>query len=99
MADKLLAFLGITKRANALVMGHDLSMDLVKSGKANLVLIAADASERLEKEFLRVCDYCPVIRINKSMNDIGLALPKASGVMAVKGNGFANRLIELIEED
>ena len=99
MADKLLAFLGIAKRANALAMGHDLSMDMVKSGKAKLVMIAADASERLEREFLRAAEGCPVIRINKSINDIGLALPKAVGVIAVEGNGFANRLIELIEED
>ncbi len=103
MADKLLSFLGIAKRANALCIGHNRCADAVKSGKSKLLLVAADASERVEKEFLHLTELnnpgCPVIRINKTMIDLGSALPKASGIISVNGSGFADRIIELIEED
>ena len=44
---KWLSMLGLARRAGKLAMGHDLALQSVRDGKAQLVLTARNASPRL----------------------------------------------------
>ena len=48
---KWLSMLGLARRAGKLAMGHDLALQSVRDGKAQLVLTARNASPRLVREF------------------------------------------------
>ena len=64
---KWLSMLGLARRAGKLAMGHDLALQSVRDGKAQLVLTARNASPRLVREFETVksvpkppvCVPCP----------------------------------------
>ena len=48
---KWLSMLGLARRAGKLAMGHDLALQSVRDGKAQLVLTARNVSPRLVREF------------------------------------------------
>ena len=50
MADKFLNLLGICRKAGKLTLGATKTYELIKSGKAEIVFVAGDLSEKTEKE-------------------------------------------------
>ena len=58
---KWLSMLGLARRAGKLAMGHDLALQSVRDGKAQLVLTARNASPRLVKSVPKppACVPCP----------------------------------------
>lgn len=57
MNDKVLGMLGLARRAGKLQGGETQVLDAVRSGKAQLVIIAADASDNSKKLFNDKCSY------------------------------------------
>ena len=49
MKEKILKFLGLMRRANALQVGENNAGEAVRGGKAKLLLLASDASENAKK--------------------------------------------------
>lgn len=91
MNDKVLQFLGMARRANALSLGHDAALDAVLSKKAKLCIIASDASQRLEREFGRASENkIGLLRVPYTMEEIHHAVGFKAGVMTVNDLGFAN---------
>ncbi|MBQ6381797.1 MAG: ribosomal L7Ae/L30e/S12e/Gadd45 family protein [Clostridia bacterium] len=102
MTNKLLSLLGLAKKAGRLSLGHDAVMEAIGKRKAVLVLLAADASERLEREMRRELAFqkssATLIRINETMEDIGHALPHKVGVVSVNDSSFASAMTNIMEE-
>ena len=100
--SKLLSLLGLAKKAGRLSAGHDAVLDAVARKKAALIVLAADASERLEKEMHREIAFhhlhINIIRIDETMADMGRALPHKVGVVSVNDASFATAVLTRYEE-
>jgi ribosomal protein L7Ae-like RNA K-turn-binding protein len=60
MADndkRVLAYLGLAKRAGKVASGEFQTEEAIKRGRAELVLIAGDASDNTKKKFRNMCDW------------------------------------------
>ena len=100
MTDRIYSFLGLATKAGKLVSGDDTCERMIKSGKANLVIVAEDASENTRKAFIDSCNYRDIpIRLFGLKQLLGRYTGKDNrAVMAILDSGFAERLIELIDE-
>lgn len=99
--EKIKGLLGIARRARCLCLGHDAVLDAIRAGNACLCLLAADASERLERELRRAAEAfgnkIPIYKTAYTMNEIGSCLgAKKTAVLSVNDRGFAEKLIEHI---
>lgn len=95
MNDQLLSFLGIARRANALTLGFDPSVEAMGGGKVCLLLLAADLSSRTLRNITAAAQKNHVQTIvleNVSMDRIGAAIGKRTGIVAVNDEGFSNKL-------
>lgn len=103
MNSKLLSLMGLAKRANRASVGHDAVIEELRRKRLKLVIIATDASQRLEDEFRREKEMAgsdaEIIRIKQTMDEIRQALPSRAGVIGINDNGFARKMIQLIKED
>lgn len=103
MNSKLLSLLGLAYKARCISLGHDAALESLKKKKSQLILITADASERLEKEFGRECELnncnTEIIRIKQTMSDINGALPQKAGVISINESGFARKMKLLAKEE
>ena len=101
MADKILSFMGICRRAGKLVIGAKPVIDSVNAHKAKLVVFAEDFSHGSAKPVLEAVklNNIKTITVKRSKDDISPAVGKLCGVAAVEDGGFAERLIELNENE
>ena len=99
MSDKIYSFLGLATKARKLVTGEESCERSVKSGKVCLVIVAADASDNTKKKFNDMCKYREIdIRFYGQKEFLGRYTGKEiRAVVAVLDNGFAKRLIELLD--
>ncbi len=97
MQNKLLSLLGLARRAGKLSLGHDPAVESMHTGKAFLVLTAADLSPRTQKSicFTAQDTKTTLLTMAHTMDEIGAALGKRTGVIAVNDAGFANKLYAL----
>ena len=97
--NKTFSLMGICRKAGKLLPGHDISFDAVRSGKAELVILASDASVRHEKE-LEALNYSgKTLRLNVTADEIAYAVGKKSCIFAVTDKGFAKALEKTICEE
>ncbi len=75
--DKRLNNLGLCNRARGLVVGTDIVIDYVRSGKVKYVFLANDASENTQKKVLDKCKYYNVeVDLSFSSDEISMAIGK-----------------------
>ena len=99
MNDKLLSLLGLCRRAGRLRSGFEQTVIAVTDGKAELVLVAADAAARTEKEVrFKAGDSVPVLRIPADKAALSHAIGTVAGTVAVLDAGFARQAILLIQQ-
>ena len=88
--------LGLCRRAGFISWGHDAAIQSIKSNKARICIITADASDRLKKEFERTVEYykssIPVIFIDDDMDRMRDAIGLRTAVITVNDEGFTNLL-------
>lgn len=102
MNDRLLSLLGICRRAGRLVIGADPVREAVDTGKAFLVLCASDISQNTEKKIRATveakgnAEYCI---IKRTKDEISFSLGKTCAVLAIIDEGFAKKLLELVEAE
>lgn len=97
--EKILSLLGLCQRANRLVSGEEMSLELIKKQQAKLVLLANDASDNTQKRIRDKSAYYQVPLIDEFSSDL---LSKAIGktnrkVVVIKDKGFAKKIISLQE--
>ena len=99
MSDRLLSFLGICKKAGKLYMGFDLAVENIEKGKAKIILIASDLSEKTRRKIISRCtihniDY---IEINSSIEDIYDCLGKGSGIISILDLNCSEKIRSLLK--
>lgn len=92
-AAGIAGLLGIARRAGKLIAGFDAAAASAETGKAALLLIAHDLSEKTEKElrFAARNKKIPLARMPLSKEEAGAAcgFRKPVGVLATEDRGFA----------
>ncbi len=99
---KWLSMLGLARRAGKLAMGHDLALQSVRDGKAQLVLTA-----RMRRPGWSASLRPPVKSVPKppmralpcTIDEIHFALGYRAGVLTVEDAGFAARIEELLQQE
>lgn len=100
MVQKAYDFLGLAQRAGQVQSGDAGSEALMKNGKAKLVLLAEDASEKTKEHFINLAQYKKIkcIEAGEKMR-LGIALGKSPrSVVVVTDDGFARKLQELFSD-
>ena len=58
--NKMISLIGLAMKAGKIVSGEFMTEKSVKTGKAELVLVAADASDNTRKKFQNMCAFYEV---------------------------------------
>jgi ribosomal protein L7Ae-like RNA K-turn-binding protein len=100
MNEKLLHLLGIARKAGRLTLGTDAAKESLQKRKTVLVLLASDLSKRTAADVNEAALQAgvPSRSIPPDLDDLGAALGKRAGVVAVNDTGFAKKLLALIAE-
>lgn len=106
-ASKLAGLLGIARRAGKLITGFDAAAASAAAGKAALLLMAADLSEKTAKELRYAAreKKIPLARmpLNKEETGAACGFQKPVGVLATEDRGFATAMgrhcLHDLEED
>ena len=97
--DRLLSFLGICKRAGALLWGAETVEKAVRGGKAKLVLYASDVSGNSLKGVGRAAEEqgVPARQLPRSKEELSFALGRLCGIVCTTDDGFAKKILEMID--
>ncbi|WP_085832759.1 L7Ae/L30e/S12e/Gadd45 family ribosomal protein [Clostridium merdae] len=100
MTNRVLSLLGIARRAGRLSLGHDAVDEALKKREAKLIVLAQDVSARTATHAQKAAQQAevPCLILADGMDEIGMAIGKKIGVIAVNDQGFAKRLTELANE-
>ena len=98
--NKVYGLIGLAAKAGALVSGGNTCEDAIQKGKAKLVVIAGDSADNTKDKFYRTAINRGVeVRVFGLCDDLGKHCGKGSrSVLTITDDGFANRLIALIDE-
>ena len=98
--NKILSFLGIARKADRLFAGMDAVAESLKNGKACLLIIAEDISQRSAERLIRMAKEknIPTRRLRGTIAELSTAIGKKAGIVAVADKGFTKRLLELFQE-
>jgi len=99
--DKVLSFIGLATKAGKTVSGEFSTEKEVKTGRAALVIVAADASENTKKKFRNMCEFYEVpIRFYKDKDALGHAMGKEfRASLAVLDEGFAKGILKQLQTE
>jgi len=101
--NKLFSMLGLARRAGRLSMGHDMAMKALLSGKAKILLFAADISPRLMKEFEHLINKkninITVLNPNITINEIYCSCGYKAGVITIDDENFVKKIISLLQNE
>ena len=97
--EKFFRMLGLAARMRAIAFGEGAAKDSVKNGKAQVVIVAADASDNTKKKFRNSCEFYSVRMIEYSDK---LTLGRYTGrefavVLAVMNRGIAEELQKCLD--
>lgn len=91
--DPVLSRLGFARKAGKLSLGFAASKEACLAGKAKLIAVAKDVSEKSEKEIRYFCrGKIPVGRIDKTIDEMSAAIGARAGIVSVNDRGFADAL-------
>ena len=99
--DKILSLLGLATRSRNLVSGEFMTEKSIKSGKAALVIVSAEASENTRHMFRNMCEFYHVpAYLYGTKEELGHAMGKEMRAsLAVLDKGFAKSIIKLLEQN
>ncbi|MEX1031039.1 MAG: ribosomal L7Ae/L30e/S12e/Gadd45 family protein [Paenibacillaceae bacterium] len=100
MNPKLLSMLGLARRAGKIITGDEACMKSVRSGKARLIIVAADASENTRKKYGDKCaHYNTKLILTGDRVSIGAAIGRPEQVViAIEDQGFASGIRTCMEK-
>ncbi len=90
---RIMGFLGLCRKAGKLLIGHDAVKESIVKNKAVLVLLSADASDRLKQEAKNLVSdkNIKLIITPFSSDDFYSGIGKKSSIFSVTDKGFANK--------
>lgn len=91
--------LGLARRAGKISFGTESSEDTIKKGKAKLVLVAEDSSDRTKKHFEQICKMKQVpIYMTGTIEELSQSIGQVNkAVIVVKDENFAKELRKRID--
>lgn len=98
-SSEWMSLLGLANRARKIISGEELSIKEIRSGKAKLILLSADASGNTTKKVTDKCNsYNVPYKVVENRHLLGKAIGKeARVVVAVTDDGFAKKLVTLLD--
>lgn len=98
-SNQWISLLGLANRARKITSGEELTIKEIRSGKAKLILLSADASVNTAKKVTDKCkSYQVPFKVVENRQILGAAIGKESRVViAVLDNGFAQKLKSLLD--
>lgn len=101
IAPALHAMLGLCQRAGKLASGEMAAEQALRRRQAELVLLAADASERTQERFVRMAERAnaPCYAVG-TRADLGEALGKAGrAVLVIQSRDFKKGIIGILQRE
>jgi ribosomal protein L7Ae-like RNA K-turn-binding protein len=97
--NQWMSLLGLANRARKIISGEELVVKEIRSGKAKLVLLSADASANTAKKVTDKCkSYQIPYKLVENREMLGQSIGKeARVVVAVLDAGFANKLKQVLD--
>jgi ribosomal protein L7Ae-like RNA K-turn-binding protein len=97
--NQWMSLLGLANRARKIISGEELTLKEIRSGKARLVLLSADASSNTAKKITDKCKSHNVpIKTVENREILGHAIGKDSRVVvAILDEGFAKKMLTLLD--
>ena len=97
--EKLSGFLGLARKAGKLVFGFDMTVEAIRKGTAEAVLLSNDCAERTARNIKRIAEEneTEILILPLTMDEIGYAVAKRVGVLSVCDSGFSKKIKELAE--
>ena len=88
-----LSVMGLARRAGQLRWGYETAVDAMRCGECRLALTACDLSDKTKKNVRFEAERygVPVAETDFTMEEISAAIGKKTGVVAVCGEGFAEK--------
>ena len=96
--NRLTASLTMCRKAGRLLLGFDAVREAAAQGSVKLILLAADASAKTEKETRFFAGEIPVRKLLLDMDTLNLYFRKRTAVISVCEEGFAAKLLTLCPE-
>lgn len=99
-SNRLLDLLTICRKAGKLEMGFDAMKEALAKEKAAAVIVAADISQKTEKEVRFFSDKknVTVKKAGFTIDEVYSRLGKRAGILTVCDGGFAERAVTLCTE-
>lgn len=99
MVNKVLSMLGLATKAGKVMSGEFSVEKSVKTGKANLVIVAEDASDNTKKLFTNMCTFYNIpLYLYGTKEILGHAIGKMSRAsISVLDNGFSKVIMNELE--
>ena len=97
--EKLLATLGLCKKAGKLVVGFDAVAQAMQAGEAKLLALARDLSPKSAKEIIRIAEKYGIehVRLGVAMEDIKRFVGKQAGILAITDQGLSRSVASKID--
>lgn len=94
--DKILTLLGFCRKAGKLVVGTEKVLELIKSNKECLVILASDISNKTEKEISYYANKgkAVVIRTSYDLKTLSHATATTAGIFATEDKGFCKAILQ-----
>ena len=98
--QRILGFLGLCRKAGKLILGFDMTVEAMQKGTADSVLLSGDCSERTARNIKRIAQETgtEVLILPLTIDEIGFAVAKRAGVLAVCDSGFSKKIKELLDD-
>jgi ribosomal protein L7Ae-like RNA K-turn-binding protein len=98
-SNQWMSLLGLANRARKIISGEELSVKEIRSGRAKLVILSADASANTMKKITDKCkSYKVPLKLVENRHLLGQAIGKeARVVVAVMDDGFSRKLVSLLD--
>ena len=98
--QRILGFLGLCRKAGKLIFGFDMTVEAMQKGTAESVLLSGDCSERTARNIKRIAEETgtEILILPLTMDEIGYAVAKRAGVLAVCDSGFSKKIKELLDD-
>lgn len=99
--DKVLSYLGLATRAGKIQSGEFSTEKSVKSGKAELVIVAEDASDNTKKKFKNMCTFYEVpFYVYGTKEALGACIGKEfRASLALEDTGFCNAIVKQMNSE
>ena len=98
-ADLALGLIGLATKAGKTITGAQACETAIKNEKADLVILASDASENTKIPIIKLCRYKEIIlRVFTDKENLGKHTgSQIRAIVIINDKGLANRILELID--